>query len=53
MTCLFITSASQKVTLSLAHSPREVIDGPLSKTAQDVVEALQPKVARPLVQVVV
>ena len=46
MTCLFITSASQKVTVSLAHPQRPATNTPLSKTAQNVVEALQPKVAR-------
>lgn len=43
MTCLFITSASQKVTVSLAQTPRRD-DVPLSKTARQVMEILQPKV---------
>ncbi|MEL6570646.1 MAG: hypothetical protein AAFQ64_03245 [Pseudomonadota bacterium] len=43
MTCLLITSASQKMTLSLAHTPRHE-DAPLSKTAQQVIDVLHPKV---------
>lgn len=43
MTCLLITSTSQKMTVSLAHAPRQV-DAPLSKTAQEVLDLLHPKV---------